>query len=41
MHGRAKRFAQKRGIQPFEVYLNDSTETPEAELVTVVHFPVR
>ena len=41
MHGRAKQFAQDKKTAPFEVYLNDPRETPEAELVTVVHFPVK
>ena len=41
MHSRAKVFAQKRGIPPFETYANDPEETAETELVTLVHFPVK
>ncbi|MFC7337948.1 SRPBCC family protein [Haloferula chungangensis] len=41
MHGRANVFSQKRGIPPFELYHNDPTETPESELITLVHFPAK
>lgn len=41
MHGRAKVYAANRKIEPFEVYANDPTTTPEAELVTRVHFPTK
>lgn len=41
MHGRAKQFAQKRGIHPFEIYANNPAEVEEKDLVTVVHFPVK
>ena len=32
---------QSRKIAPFETYENDPEETPENELLTVVHFPVK
>lgn len=41
MHGRAKRFDQRKGIHPFEIYANDPTEVSEEEVKTVVHFPVK
>lgn len=39
MHGRAKLYKADRHVEAFEVYQNDPTATPEAELVTHVHFP--
>ena len=41
MHGRAKQYAQRRGIHPFETYENDPGEVDERELITVVHFPLK
>lgn len=41
MHGRAKKFAADRKVPLFEIYDNDPTVTPEAELVTRVHLPAR
>ncbi|WP_309397034.1 SRPBCC family protein [Cerasicoccus maritimus] len=37
---RAKAFASSK-LPPFETYENDPRETPERELVTVVHFPLK
>ena len=28
-------------VDPFEIYVNNPGETPEKELVTEVHFPIR
>ncbi|WP_193210846.1 SRPBCC family protein [Luteolibacter marinus] len=39
MHGRAKKYRTDRHVEAFEIYENDPTVTPEAELVTRVHFP--
>lgn len=41
MHGRAGRYKANKRIEAFEVYENDPTTTPEAQLVTRVHFPVK
>jgi DNA gyrase inhibitor GyrI len=41
MHARGKLFGQHKKIHPFEIYENNPEEVPEAELVTVVHFPVK
>ncbi|MEM7602205.1 MAG: SRPBCC family protein [Verrucomicrobiota bacterium] len=41
MHARAKQFCQRRGVHPFEIYENMPGETPDEELVTVVHFPIK
>lgn len=41
MHARAKTFKSDKGIDPFEIYMNDPSTTPEAELVTQIHFPAR
>ena len=38
---RAKVFAQNKKALPFEIYVNDPTETDEKDLVTVVHFPMK
>lgn len=39
MHQRSKVFRPKKGADPFEIYKNDPSETPENGLVTEVHFP--
>lgn len=41
MHGRAKKFKQRRGIHPFEIYESNRDETPPEQLVTTVHFPLK
>lgn len=41
MHGRAKAYKTAKGHDPYELYLNDPESTPEAELVTEIHFPAR
>jgi DNA gyrase inhibitor GyrI len=41
MHGRAKKFAADKKVPLFEIYDNDPTVTPEAELVTRVHLPAK
>lgn len=38
---RAKEFKTKKGIHPFERYLNNPEDTPEKELITQVHFAVK
>jgi DNA gyrase inhibitor GyrI len=38
---RSKVFAQNKKIDPFEIYENNPEETPENELITVVHFPTK
>jgi len=40
MLSRQKTFKQKRGLFPFEMYLNSPRNTPENDLVTRVCFPV-
>lgn len=40
MHLRSKQFKLKKGLSPFEVYLNSPQDTPENELETEVLFPV-
>lgn len=40
MHQRAKKFKSKKGLVPFEVYLNNPENTEEKELKTAVYFPV-
>jgi len=40
MHQRAKKFKSKKGLVPFEVYLNNPQDTEEKELKTAVCFPV-
>lgn len=40
MMQRGKEFKHRKGIDPFEVYLNMPGEVPDAQLVTEVHFPV-
>ncbi len=37
---RALKWRVKRGIDPFEVYVNDPGSVPEVELITEVHIPV-
>lgn len=39
MHQRSKQFRPQKGVDPFEVYVSDPTNTPEAELVTEIHLP--
>ncbi|MEK7953120.1 SRPBCC family protein [Luteolibacter soli] len=41
MHGRAKKFTADKKVPLFEIYDNDPTVTPEAELVTRVHLPAK
>ena len=41
MHNRAKKFTADKKVPLFEIYDNDSTVTPEAELVTRVHLPAK
>ena len=41
MHQRAKAFKSAKGHDPFELYVTDPANTPEAELVTEIHFPAR
>ncbi len=41
MHARAKVFAGARKPPPFEICANTPDDTPEAELVTVVHLPAK
>ena len=38
---RSKVFKPKKGVHPFEVYVNDPQNTPEKELVTSIHFAVK
>jgi predicted transcriptional regulator YdeE len=40
MLSRQKTFKQKRGMFPFEMYLNSPKDTPENDLVTRICFPV-
>lgn len=40
MYQRAKKFKSKRGLVPFEVYLNNPQDTDEKKLKTAVYFPV-
>jgi DNA gyrase inhibitor GyrI len=41
MHSRAKVFRQNRKAPTFEIYESDPTTTPENDLVTVLHFPLK
>ncbi|HEY1121593.1 MAG TPA: SRPBCC family protein [Haloferula sp.] len=41
MHNRAKKFTADKKVPLFEIYDNDPTVTPEAELVTRVHLPAK
>lgn len=41
MHEQAKVFAPNKRADKVEVYLNDPESTPESELITELHFPVR
>jgi DNA gyrase inhibitor GyrI len=41
MHSRGKKFSADKKVPLFEIYDNDPTVTPEAELVTRVHLPAR
>ena len=41
MHSRAKVFRQTRKVPPFEIYENDPHTTPEKEIVTMLHFPIK
>lgn len=38
---RNKEFKHNKKVYPFEVYLNDPKTTPEKDLITEVHFPVK
>jgi effector-binding domain-containing protein len=40
MMQRNKEFKYRKGIDPFEVYLNMPGEVPNEQLVTEIHFPV-
>jgi effector-binding domain-containing protein/uncharacterized protein YndB with AHSA1/START domain len=40
MMQRGKEFKYRKGIDPFEVYLNMPNEVPSEQLVTEIHFPV-
>ena len=40
MH-RNKEFKVKKGVHPFEVYLNDPSKTDSKDLITEIHFPVK
>jgi len=40
MYQRAKKFRSKKGLVPFEVYLNSPQDTDEKKLKTAVYFPV-
>jgi len=39
--GRRNEFKAKRGIHPFETYLNQPHEVPDNELVAEVHFAIK
>ncbi|WP_353565323.1 SRPBCC family protein [Haloferula sargassicola] len=41
MRSRAGHFRLKRGVPLFEIYENDPEQVGEAEVATVVHFPIR
>lgn len=41
MHARAKVFRQDKSSPPFEIYRSDPATTPDTELVTSVHFPLK
>lgn len=41
MHARARKFKGSCQVPPFEVYVNDPAEVPEAELVTRIHHPAK
>lgn len=38
---RNKEFKYLKGVHPFELYKNNPSETPESELITEIHFPVK
>ncbi len=40
MMQRGKEFKYRKGIDPFEVYLNMPNQVPEEQLITEIHFPV-
>jgi len=40
MMQRGKEYKYRKGIDPFEVYLNMPGQVPEEQLVTEIHFPV-
>ncbi|WP_420319149.1 SRPBCC family protein [Ekhidna sp.] len=40
MH-RNKELKPRKGLMPFEVYQNDPQSTPEKDLITEIHFPVK
>jgi effector-binding domain-containing protein len=40
MMQRNKEFKYRKGIDPFEVYLNMPGEVPNEQLVTEINFPV-
>jgi hypothetical protein len=41
MRERAKVFKSAKGHAPFEVYMSDPATTPEADLITEIHFPAQ
>lgn len=41
MHAQSKLFRQNKKLPPFELYENDPSQTPEADLQTLVQFPVK
>ncbi len=41
MHARSKVFAQNKRIDCFETYENDPDETPESDLITIIHLPAK
>lgn len=40
MMQRGKEFKHRKGVDPFEVYLNMPGQVPAEQLVTEIHFPV-
>jgi effector-binding domain-containing protein/uncharacterized protein YndB with AHSA1/START domain len=40
MMQRGKEYKYRKGIDPFEVYLNMANQVPEEQLITEIHFPV-
>jgi effector-binding domain-containing protein len=40
MMQRGKEFKHRKGIDPFEVYMNMPGQVSEEQLVTEIHFPV-
>ena len=40
MH-RNKEFKPKKGVDPFEIYVNDPSQTPDKELITDIYLPLK